>query len=171
MYFLYFSFLFYRFFYPSCQEIQCLPFKIIFSLLLFLLLIIYNFCWTDYFSIHISSIRIQKDTPHLCPTPFPQVPIVFGGADYSSLLPPGSYINALDFPSPKGIISWVHEIFSQCRTVSPRWETTMYQNVVLTNFHIQNICHHTWKTVRSFIVFFAFQRKHQSVVLIIFHAW
>ena len=31
-----------------------------------------------------------------------QVPIVFGGADYRELLPPGSFINALDFPSPKG---------------------------------------------------------------------
>ena len=30
------------------------------------------------------------------------MPIVFGGADYRELLPPGSFINALDFPSPKG---------------------------------------------------------------------
>ena len=31
-----------------------------------------------------------------------QVPIVFGGANYRELLPPGSFINALQFPSPKG---------------------------------------------------------------------
>ena len=32
---------------------------------------------------------------------------------------------------------------------SPRgWKTTMRQNLVLTIFHTQNICHHAWKTVR-----------------------
>ena len=29
------------------------------------------------------------------------VPVVFGGADYASLAPPHSYINALDFDSPE----------------------------------------------------------------------
>ena len=33
---------------------------------------------------------------------------------------------------------------------SPRYlERTMRQNVVLTVFHIQNIYHHLWKTVRT----------------------
>ena len=32
---------------------------------------------------------------------------------------------------------------------SPRdWETNIRQNLVLTIFHTQNICHHAWKTVR-----------------------
>ena len=32
---------------------------------------------------------------------------------------------------------------------SPRdWETTLRQNLVLTIFHTQNICHLAWKTVR-----------------------
>jgi hypothetical protein len=30
------------------------------------------------------------------------IPVVFGGANYSQILPPGSYIDALDFPDPKG---------------------------------------------------------------------
>ena len=30
----------------------------------------------------------------------------------------------------------------------PGWETTMLQNLVLTTFQAQNICHHVWKTVR-----------------------
>ena len=29
------------------------------------------------------------------------VPVVFGGADYSTISPPNSYINALDYPTPK----------------------------------------------------------------------
>ena len=29
------------------------------------------------------------------------------------------------------------------------WETTMYQYVVLTVFHIQNKYHHVWKTVNT----------------------
>ena len=37
-------------------------------------------------------------------------------------------------------------ILEQC----PRdWETIMRQNVVLTVFHTQNICHHAWKTLRT----------------------
>ena len=33
---------------------------------------------------------------------------------------------------------------------SPRnWETTMRQNVFLTIFHTQYICHRAWKTVRT----------------------
>ena len=31
------------------------------------------------------------------------IPVVFGGANYSQILPPGSYIDALDFPDPKGL--------------------------------------------------------------------
>ena len=30
----------------------------------------------------------------------------------------------------------------------PGWETTMHQNLVLTTFQTQNMCHHVWKTVR-----------------------
>ena len=30
------------------------------------------------------------------------IPVVFGGANYSNILPPGSYINALNFPNPEG---------------------------------------------------------------------
>ena len=30
------------------------------------------------------------------------IPVVFRGANYSQILPPGSYIDALDFPDPKG---------------------------------------------------------------------
>ena len=40
--------------------------------------------------------------------------------------------------------------FSHIIEQSPRhWETTMRQNVVLTNFHTQNIRHHPWKIVRT----------------------
>ena len=40
--------------------------------------------------------------------------------------------------------------FSHILEQSPRaWETTMHQNVVLTIFHTQNICHHAWKTFKT----------------------
>ena len=40
--------------------------------------------------------------------------------------------------------------FSHILEQSPRdWEITMHQNIVLTIFHTQNICHHAWKTVRT----------------------
>ena len=45
--------------------------------------------------------------------------------------------------------SWVHEIFSQYRTVSRDWETAVCQNVALTFFHTQNIRHNEWKTLRT----------------------
>ena len=30
------------------------------------------------------------------------IPVVFGGANYSAILPPHSYIDALEYPDPKG---------------------------------------------------------------------
>ena len=36
------------------------------------------------------------------------------------------------------------------------WETTTNQNVVLTVFHTQNICHHAWKTLRTTLLCFVF---------------
>ena len=45
--------------------------------------------------------NIKQSPSHLL-----QVPIVFGGADYQKLLPAGSFINALDFPSPEGVFCY-----------------------------------------------------------------
>ena len=40
--------------------------------------------------------------------------------------------------------------FSHIIEKSPRdWEATVRQNVALTVFHTQNICHHAWKTLRT----------------------
>ena len=47
--------------------------------------------------------------------------------------------------SDPGCIKFIH-IIEQC----PRdWETTIQENVVLTIFHTQNICHRAWKIVRT----------------------
>ena len=35
------------------------------------------------------------------------VPIVLGGADYDSILPPHSYINAMEFGSPKDLAEYL----------------------------------------------------------------
>lgn len=35
------------------------------------------------------------------------VPIVYGGGDYSTVAPPGSYINALDFATPKALAEYL----------------------------------------------------------------
>ena len=56
-------------------------------------------------------------------------------------------------------IPWVHVYvalsyhgsmkFCHIREQSPcNWETNVCQNVALTVFHTQNICHHAWKTLR-----------------------
>ena len=38
------------------------------------------------------------------------LPIVFGGADYSKLAPPHSYINTNDFKSPKDLAEYIHHL-------------------------------------------------------------
>lgn len=40
------------------------------------------------------------------------VPVAFGGADYSQYAPPGSYIDALKFPSPKELAEYLHYLDS-----------------------------------------------------------
>ena len=41
-------------------------------------------------------------------------------------------------------------------------ETTMRQNVVLTVFHTQNICHHAWKTLRTTLWCFVFLQSRRE---------
>ena len=36
------------------------------------------------------------------------VPVVMGGADYSKFLPPHSYIDVMDFPSPRALAEYLH---------------------------------------------------------------
>ena len=38
------------------------------------------------------------------------VPVVMGGADYSNLLPPGSFVNARDFTSPQKLAAYLNEL-------------------------------------------------------------
>ena len=45
--------------------------------------------------------------------------------------------------------SWVIEIFSHSRTVSPRLGDNYASKCWSDNFHTQNIYHHAWKTVRT----------------------
>lgn len=35
------------------------------------------------------------------------VPVVFGGGSYAAIAPPNSFINALDFPSPKELAKYL----------------------------------------------------------------
>ncbi|XP_042859152.1 alpha-(1,3)-fucosyltransferase C-like [Penaeus japonicus] len=40
------------------------------------------------------------------------IPVVFGGADYASIAPPNSYINALDFLSPIDLVEYLKKVAS-----------------------------------------------------------
>ena len=40
------------------------------------------------------------------------IPIVLGGANYSKILPPGSFINAGDFESPEGLANYLHSVLN-----------------------------------------------------------
>lgn len=38
------------------------------------------------------------------------VPVVLGGANYTAVAPPNSFINALDFASPKHLADYLQEV-------------------------------------------------------------
>ncbi|CAL4065118.1 unnamed protein product, partial [Meganyctiphanes norvegica] len=40
------------------------------------------------------------------------IPVVMGGADYKAIAPPYSYIDALDFPSPKHLADYLNKVAS-----------------------------------------------------------
>lgn len=40
------------------------------------------------------------------------VPVVYGGADYSRFLPAGSYINAMDFSSPRNLADYLNQLMT-----------------------------------------------------------
>jgi len=40
------------------------------------------------------------------------VPVVYGGADYSRFLPAGSYINAMDFSSPRHLADYLNQLMT-----------------------------------------------------------
>lgn len=52
------------------------------------------------------------------------VPIVYGGANYSVLAPPGSYINALDYDSPKELADHLKALMKNPREYAKyfRWK-------------------------------------------------
>ena len=58
-----------------------------------------SFC-PDYITEKVWSRMMSKDI----------VPIVLGGADYEKHLPPHSYINVKDFPSPKHLAKYLHKL-------------------------------------------------------------
>ncbi|XP_055330242.1 alpha-(1,3)-fucosyltransferase C-like isoform X2 [Paramacrobiotus metropolitanus] len=43
---------------------------------------------------------------------YPVIPVVMGGANYSALAPPGSFVNALDFDSPADLAQYLQRILA-----------------------------------------------------------
>jgi alpha-1,3-fucosyltransferase len=46
------------------------------------------------------------------PLAYDTVPVVYGGADYSFYLPSGSYINAMDFDSPRSLANYLRKLMT-----------------------------------------------------------
>ena len=60
--------------------------------------------------------------------------------------------------------SWVHEIFHIIEQSPRNWEPTVCQNVALTVFPTQNICHLVWKTLRTTLwCFFGLQSWEEGL--------
>lgn len=58
------------------------------------------------------------------------VPVVFGGADYSSYLPKGSYINAMDFKNQSQLADYLREVMSSDALYSSYFEWQEFYEVI-----------------------------------------
>ncbi|GBO04944.1 Alpha-(1,3)-fucosyltransferase C [Araneus ventricosus] len=63
------------------------------------------------------------------------IPVVFGGGDYSSVAPIGSYINAMDFSSPKELANYLYKVASNFSLFSEyfKWKIVGYEIEDLPN--------------------------------------
>ncbi|XP_076033142.1 alpha-(1,3)-fucosyltransferase C-like [Oratosquilla oratoria] len=72
-----------------------------------------NICW-DY-----ATEKIYRAMKHS------SIPVVFGGANYSDIIPPDSYISALDFLNPKDLADYLKKVASSSELFNSfhRWKT------------------------------------------------
>ena len=57
------------------------------------------------------------------------IPVVMGGADYDSLLPPGSFINAREFDSPEHLAAFLHLVLSNSTLQQSYFQWRSYYNI------------------------------------------
>ena len=65
------------------------------------------------------------------------VPVVMGGANYSELLPPHSYIDVMDFPSPRALAEYLNKLDNNDTLYSEYFEWLGHYRIIdyLNNFH------------------------------------
>ncbi|XP_043281968.1 alpha-(1,3)-fucosyltransferase C-like [Venturia canescens] len=64
------------------------------------------------------------------------VPIVYGGADYTRFVPPGSSINALDFESPKALANYLKRLIAEPREYNEYFEWKKTYKIVNSNSRV-----------------------------------
>lgn len=57
------------------------------------------------------------------------IPVVYGGANYSQFAPPNSYVNALDFDSPKELVAYLKYLSQDLRRYQSFLEWKKYYRV------------------------------------------
>ncbi|XP_042878951.1 alpha-(1,3)-fucosyltransferase C-like [Penaeus japonicus] len=68
------------------------------------------------------------------------IPVVFGGGNYAAIAPPRSYINALDFPSPKALADYLKVVASNATLYNKYLEWKDHYNVELGHPFSTMVC-------------------------------
>ncbi|XP_037784674.1 alpha-(1,3)-fucosyltransferase C-like [Penaeus monodon] len=68
------------------------------------------------------------------------IPVVFGGGNYAAIAPPTSYINALDFPSPKALADYLKVVASNATLYNKYLEWKDHYNVELGHPFSTMVC-------------------------------
>ena len=63
------------------------------------------------------------------------IPVVMGGANYSKFLPPYSYIDAMDFASPRALAEYLHELDNNDTLYNEYFKWLWHYNVFNPNLH------------------------------------
>ncbi|KAH9371660.1 hypothetical protein HPB48_013633 [Haemaphysalis longicornis] len=68
------------------------------------------------------------------------IPVVFGGGNYSLLAPPGSYIDALSFSSPKHLADHMKKVSSNFSLYAKYFEWKRTHEVTINDFRTESYC-------------------------------
>ncbi|XP_077554140.1 alpha-(1,3)-fucosyltransferase C-like [Haemaphysalis longicornis] len=68
------------------------------------------------------------------------IPVVFGGGNYSVVAPPGSYIDALSFSSPKHLADHLKKVSSNFSLYAKYFDWKRTQSVTINDWRTQSYC-------------------------------
>ncbi|XP_077554139.1 alpha-(1,3)-fucosyltransferase C-like isoform X3 [Haemaphysalis longicornis] len=92
------------------------------------------------------------------------IPVVFGGGNYSVVAPPGSYIDALSFSSPKHLAHHMKKVSSNFSLYAKYFAWKRTHSVTINNWRTQSYCSLCEKLQRASF-------KQQTVSVDPFHWW